>query len=189
MQRDRRRLHKFAGSRSSIELENPRHNYDQPVWFPNLHYIFQKSVATTSNLVATIQASRASKCQYRELAAAVVAMESKSSYWRSVDLDWNTIVWTAYREQLSPASYSNISTRQASLRVYSLLEQYEEIDNNLFTLITKLRRSNSTNCQIPGNNELLSYQKLAIRSIQAAKTSTSLPFRNSKPANWLSTLA
>ena len=116
-------------------------------------------------------------------------MESKSSYWRSVDLDWNTIVLTAYREQLSPASYSNISTRQASLRVYSLLEQYEEIDNNLFTLITKLRRSNSTNCQIPGNNELLSYQKLAIRSIQAAKTSTSLPFRNSKPANWLSTLA
>ena len=91
-----------------------------------------------------IQASRASECQYRELTAAVAAMEAKSSYWRSVDLDWNKIVWTAYREQLSPDSYFNINTRQASLRVYSLLEQYEEIDNNLFTFITKLRRSNST---------------------------------------------
>ena len=75
-----------------------------------IYYIFQKSVATVSNLVAMIQASRASECQYRKLAAAVAAMEAKSSYWRSVDLDWNTIVWTAYREQLSPASYSNINT-------------------------------------------------------------------------------
>ena len=110
-------------------------------------------------------------------------MEAKSSYWRSVDLDWNKIVWTAYREQLSPASYFNINTRQASLRVYSLLEQYEEIDNNLFTLITKLRRSNST-AKFQETTSYYRTKKLAIRSIQAAKTSTSLPFRNSKPANW-----
>jgi len=79
-----------------------------------LHHIFQKSIATTSNLVATIQASQASECQYRKLAAAVAAMEAKLNCWRLANSD--------------------------------------------------------------------------IHSIQAARTSTSLPFRNSKPANWLSTL-
>ena len=74
-----------------------------------IYIIFQKSVATVSNLVAMIQASQASEYQYRKLIAVVAAMESKLSYWRSVDLDWNTIVWTAYREQLSPASYFNIN--------------------------------------------------------------------------------
>ena len=91
MQQDKRRLHKFADSHSSIESKSPHHNYDQPIWFLNLHHIFQKSVATTSNLVATIQASRASECQYRKLAAAIAAMESKLSYWRSVDLDIHSI--------------------------------------------------------------------------------------------------
>ena len=86
MQQDKRRLHKFAGSHSAIESKSPHHNYDQPIWFLNLHHIFQKSVATVSNLVATIQASRASERQYRKLAAAVAAMESKSSYWYSVNV-------------------------------------------------------------------------------------------------------
>ena len=47
---------------------------------------------------------------------------------------------------------------------------------------------NCADCTEP-DNELSSYQKLAIHSIQAAKTSISLPSRNGKPANLSSTPA